>query len=133
MRIVGKLGFAVLKNLPDSTRVLRLRPGVRVQSQSDFVVLSDGVEILVLSEFVMRNLFPAICEGFTLAQLEQRLEEKQTRAQTRYAVRQLELQGWLDSFSLELPSPGAAFWAKVANRKPEPASLGWTEIGRAHV
>lgn len=129
MRIVGKLGFAVLKNLPDSTGVLRLRPGVRVQSQSDFVVLSDGVEILVLSEFVMRNLFPAICEGFTLAQLEQRLEEKQTRAQTRYAVRQLELQGWLDSFSLELPSPGAAFWAKVANRKPEPASLGWTAVG----
>lgn len=92
-------------------------------------MLSDGVEILVLTEFVMKNLFPAICEGFTLSQLEQRLEEKQTRAQTRYAVRQLQLQGWLDSFTLELPAPAAAFWAKVADRNPEVASLGWTAVG----
>ena len=77
----------------------------------------------------MRNLFPAICEGYTLAQLESRLEDRQTWAQTRFAVKQLRDLGWLESYPLELPSSAAGFWSQIAGRTPETHSVGWTAFG----
>ncbi len=77
----------------------------------------------------MKNLFPAICEGYSLDQLARRLEEKQTWAQTRFAVKELETQGWLDVHQLDLASPIAGFWANVVNRTPERRTVGWTTAG----
>lgn len=111
-------------------KVLRLKAGTRVQTTSDTVFLSNGESSTLLYGFVARNLFPALTEGYTLANLESLLSRKQTAAQTRYAIYQLDKDGWLEQISLQLPTPARAYWNETAKSEPQgPCQVTYSFVG----